>query len=284
MEGKLGQAQVWVIVPVYNGEDTLPKCLDSLLAQTYPHWTACLIDDCSTDGSRRVMEAYAARDPRFCCLENPKNTGPAGTRNRGLAAASGEYVAFLDSDDWWSADFLARMVEAAGRFGADFVQCAWTLEWPDGSSLVQANTYPGQRVFDRAGFGEPLKQMLRGISMNHVARKLVRRPLLEGLSFPEGLSTAEDLAMCFSLLLRARRIAFIPQPLYHYYRHGGGLTGSALGFRQKWEANRAVSRMMAGQLRGTEFDTAYFRFLAWARPWRLVFSKAVRLVRDKRNQ
>lgn len=275
---------VWVIVPVYNAADTLPRCLDSLLRQTYPRWTACLIDDGSTDNSMQICQKYARLDPRFECLANPGHFGSSATRNRGLGRARGTYVAFLDSDDWWDCEFLEEMVVMARHFQADFVQCGWTLEWPNGKSRPEENTYPDFRVFDRENFSGPLTEMLRGISMNHVARKLVRRSLLEGLTFSTKLDTAEDLAMSFQLLMRARRIAFVPDPLYHYYRHGGGLTGRRLSFGQKWAANRAVARMMQAAIRGTDFDTVRFRFLIWARPYRLLASKAVRLLRDQFHQ
>ena len=275
---------VWIVIPVYNAAATLPRCLDSLLAQTCPHWDACLVDDCSTDASWDVMQAYAARDRRFHCMACVRNSGPAAARNLALQAACGRYVAFLDSDDWWSSRFLEEMTGTAERCRADIVQCAWTLEWPDGASLPEANTYPELRVFDRADFAQPLGEMMRGISMNHVARKLVRRHLLEGLAFPTGLATAEDLAMSFRLLLRAQRIVFLPQPLYHYYRRAASLTGSALDFRAKWRANRAVSRLMREDIRGTAFDTPRLRFLVWARPYRLVLQKALRLLQDKRHQ
>ncbi|MDY3866261.1 MAG: glycosyltransferase [Dysosmobacter sp.] len=274
-------ARVWIIIPVYNAEKTLQKCLDSVLRQTYPAWTACLVDDGSKDGSAALAQQYIARDARFRWFPAERNSGPSATRNRGLAAAQGEYLAFLDSDDWWDDTFLEEMVTAAQEHQADFVQCAWTLEWPGGASRPEPNAYDTLRVFDRAGFGGPLTRMLSGIDLNHVARKLVRRELAEGLTFAADLATAEDLWMCFQLLMRAQRICFIPRPLYHYYRHGAGLTGGGLSFQKKWNANREVSRRMLAGLRGTEFDTPRFRFLARVRPFRLIFSKAVRLIRDK---
>lgn len=277
-------ASVWIIIPVYNAAETLSKCLDSLLKQTYPYWNACIIDDCSADESREVIQRYAAMDHRFHCIACSQNRGPSAARNLGLKRACGKYVAFLESDDWWSSRFLEEMIGAAERYQADMVQCGWILEWPDGRSHSEANTYSELCVFDRADFAQPLAKMMRGISMNHVARKLVRRQLIKGLYFPTGLSTAEDLAMSFWLLLRAERMVFIPQAFYHYYRHGAGLTGSALKFHEKWEANRSISRLMREGIRGTEFDTVRFRFLAWIRPYRLIPQKVLRLLRDWSNQ
>ena len=271
---------VFIIIPVYNAANTLERCLDSLISQTYPYWTACLADDCSGDASADIARRYMERDARIQWLAAERNGGPSAARNRALARAQGEYVAFLDSDDWWEDTFLEEMVAAAERYGADFVQCGWTLEWPGGASRPEPNIYPTQRAFAREEFAEPLGQMLKGISMNHVARKLVRRELMEGLTFSTELKTAEDLLMCFQLLMRARRIAFLPRPLYHYLRHGNGLTGGGLSFRQKWDANRAVARMMREGVRDTEFDTWRFRALIWLRPYRLIASKAARILQD----
>lgn len=279
--GNAAMPKVWVVIPIHNAEKTLAKCLDSLVRQTLTQWTACLIDDGSTDGSAEVVRRYTERDDRFQWIALKRNGGPSAARNLGLGASCAEYIAFLDSDDWWADDFLEKMVAAIEETGADFVQCAWTLEWPGGLSRAEENTYRTQRVFDRPDFGKPLTRMLTGISMNHVARKLVRRKLTDGLKFSAELPTAEDLWMCFQLLMKARRIVFIPEPLYHYYRHGAGLTGGGLKFRQKWRANREVSTRMIRELRGSEFNRLRYRVFAWLRPYLLVVPKAIRMLRDK---
>lgn len=282
--GKLPEPKVGIIIPSYHAEKTLGKALDSVLAQTYPNWEVFLIDDASKDGSAAVAQQYAAQDSRIHFCRNEKNSGASATRNRGLEmAADMDYLAFLDSDDWWDPVMLEHMVNTAEQNHADFVQCGWTLEWPNGNSLPEDNIFPELRVFDRAEFAVPLKKMLTGISMNHTARKLVRGDLIRGLKFSEKLVTAEDLAMCFALMMRAERIAFLPEPLYHYYRDGSGLTSMALSFRRKWDANVTVSNIMLEGFKGTPFDTWYYRTLARLRPFSLIVSKAVRLVRDKLN-
>lgn len=268
---------VWVIIPVYNAEAALSRCLDSLLRQTYPRWRACLIDDGSTDNSLQVCRKYVRLDPRFECLANPGHFGPAATRNRGLGRARGTYVAFLDGGDWWDCEFLEEMVVMARHFQADFVQCGWTLERTDGRSCPEENTYPDFRVFDRENFSGPLTEMLRGSSMDHMARKLVRRTLLEGMTFSTRLSAAEELVMSFQLLMRARRIAFVPDSLCHC---GAGPSDRALRLGHRWRASREVARMMQAAIRGTDFDTVRFRFLVWARPGRLLASKALLRLRE----
>ena len=274
--------KVSIVIPVYKAEKTLERCLNSLLMQTHSDWRAILIEDASPDGSGRIAEKYAQMDSRICYLRNERNIGVAATRNRALELLEEGYAAFLDSDDWWETDTLEKMLSAAEQYDADMVQCAWRINYPDGSEIVEENTFPELRIFEREELGIPLKKMLTGISMNHTCRKLVRCELLKGLRFDEALETAEDLDMSFRLLLRAKRIVFVPDALYHYYRHGAGLTGSGLSFQKKWRANCMVSERMLQQLSGAEWNTFQYRLLARTRPFVLVLDKAIRLRRDKK--
>lgn len=102
---------VSVIVPAYNAEKFVGETLDSILGQTYRNFEVIVIDDCSKDGTYAVLEEYAAKDERVRIFKNEKNSGVSETRNRGVALAQGELVAFLDSDDVWYEDKLRQQVE-----------------------------------------------------------------------------------------------------------------------------------------------------------------------------
>lgn len=276
------ETNVGIIIPIYKAEKMLERCLDSLLSQSYTHWRAILIDDASPDGSGAIAQRYARQDSRFLYLRNECNLGAAAARNRGLELLEDGYAAFLDSDDWWEPDFLEKMLSAAQDNQSDMVQCAWRINYPDGSEIPEPNTFPEYRVFDRPEFAIPLRRMLTGISMNHMARKLVRTELIRGQAFNEALHTAEDLDMSFRMLMRSQRIVFIPDALYHYYRHGEGLTGNGLTFRQKWRDNRSVSSVMMQQLQGTDLGSRRHRVLAWLRPYTIILDKMMRMLRDGR--
>ena len=99
-----------VIVPVYNVEQYLPRCIDSILAQTFTDFELLLIDDGSKDKSGAICDAYARKDPRIRVFHKP-NGGVSSARNMGLDNAKGEWIAFVDSDDWVNEDFLANFVE-----------------------------------------------------------------------------------------------------------------------------------------------------------------------------
>ena len=116
------QVKVSVLVAVYNGERFLRKCLDSLLRQTLRDIEVICIDDASTDDSLSVLQSYAAVDERFVVLHLEQNQGQAFARNMALQQARGEYVCFLDADDWFEPDALARAVEVfEGNEGTDAV-------------------------------------------------------------------------------------------------------------------------------------------------------------------
>lgn len=104
------KAQITVLIAVYNAEQTLRRCLDSMLAQTLPQWQAVCVDDCSTDHSWAILQDYAARDHRLTVVRLTENSGQAHARNIGLKHAEADVVTFLDSDDWLSSDCLERVV------------------------------------------------------------------------------------------------------------------------------------------------------------------------------
>ncbi len=111
---------VSIITPVYNSAGTLGETVASVVAQDYTDWELLLIDDCSTDDSKKVMKELAATDERIHCLYNDKNSGVAATRNNGIKNATGRYIAFLDSDDTWDKNKLSRQMVFMKETGAPF--------------------------------------------------------------------------------------------------------------------------------------------------------------------
>lgn len=107
-----------VIMPAYNAEKTIREAIDSVLGQSYPDLELIVINDCSKDATGEIIRQYAAADPRVKPLENPVNSGVSVSRNRGVAAAAGEYIAFLDSDDLWREDKLEKQLAVMEKNGA----------------------------------------------------------------------------------------------------------------------------------------------------------------------
>lgn len=113
-------AEVSIITPAHNAENFLPETIDSVLDQTFRDWELIVVDDCSTDRTFEIASAYAAKDPRVRVLRNEVNSGVAATRNRGLEVASGDYIAFVDSDDLWLPEKLEKQLRFMKEKGVAF--------------------------------------------------------------------------------------------------------------------------------------------------------------------
>lgn len=112
-----------VIIPVYNTEKYISKCLDSILDQTFSDFEIIIINDASTDDSQKIIDSYKKRDQRIISIVNSNNIGPGQTRNLGLKSATGKYITFVDSDDWIEKEMYKEMVNLIERSGADIVEC-----------------------------------------------------------------------------------------------------------------------------------------------------------------
>ncbi len=194
-----------VIVPVYNTETYLVRCLDSLTAQTYPNLEILLVDDASTDGSRTICEAYAAKDARLKLFHFPKNRGPSAARNEGIRRAKGELLSFVDADDHAEPDLLMKLYTALSEHKADVSICgADGIQIKDGA----ADTFSGK---------EAVRCLARGTPFNLVPwGKLYRADLVRSCPFDEHIFYSEDLLFLYQVFRRAKRVCYFPEPLYHY--------------------------------------------------------------------
>lgn len=278
------KALINIIIPVYNAEKTLERCLESVMSQTYQGpWRAILIDDASGDGSREMMRRAAQQDSRFVCVYNQNNLGASATRNVGLELVKEGYAAFLDSDDWWEPEMLECLYDLAVKNDADIAQCGFFYNYPGGKQYTPPPAFDSGQVLDRSRFDKVYYRMATGINMNHVCMKLIRAEVIEGVQFLTTLKTAEDLAFCVELFKRAKRYAYVPKPLYHYYRDGSGLTGSRLSGAEKWKANRAVSGVIQKNLKELGADGVFLRILVALRPFTITVSKIYRMLLERRS-
>ncbi len=201
-----------VIVPVYNVEKYLDRCMKSILQQTYHRLEIILVDDGSTDASAAMCDAYARRDSRIRVVHK-QNGGLSDARNAGLELAAGDYIGYVDSDDWIEPDMYACMHRACVEHGAQLAVCRYFSEYRD-------------RTVSGGGGGitplsreELLKIYISGpdeyVIYNSVWSKLFRRDLVEGMVFPKGRNS-EDIMYTTRAFCRAERAVYIDQCFYHY--------------------------------------------------------------------
>ena len=233
---------VSIIVPVYNVQNSVARCLESLCAQTWKNIEIILINDGSKDDSLAVCESFRAKDPRVILVDK-ENSGVSDTRNCGLTLAQGEYVQFVDSDDYIEPDFTEHLVTAAEENHADLVISPYWMVIPynstkTGSTLENLQENLGiepekkpdeiheygflpEGIYDRDTFARRLMDMPASFFYSVLWNKLYRRDLLmdNHLQFTSEVRWAEDLVFNLDYILCAKVFVSISTPGYHYVQN-----------------------------------------------------------------
>lgn len=205
---KIQNKKISVIIPIYNVEQYLQRCLESLKNQSYTNFEVLMIDDGSLDTSASIAEKFQLQDRRYRLFKQ-KNSGQGAARNVGLDHADGDYLAFVDSDDWVHPDFLRILICCAETNKADIVMCGVERVW--GSGIHRRNTISNDREY----IIENKKEFLYKASFV-VWDKLYKRELFDGIRFPAKMKF-EDYACTPRVLSRADRIIGLPDVLYYYF-------------------------------------------------------------------
>ncbi len=213
-----------VIVPVYNVRKYLKICLDSIINQTYPHLEILLIDDGSTDGSNEICQRYQESDQRIRYVRQ-KNQGLSGARNTGLRLMTGEWVCFVDSDDWLDRRYIEVLLEEAQRNQLDVVACSFFLSTEADNKAVNLLPYCSENR-EQILADYFLKETLRTVVWN----KLYRSTLLNGLTF-EVEKLHEDDFFTYRLLSRAKKVEQLAEPLYYYRQRTDSIMGTRMSIK-----------------------------------------------------
>lgn len=223
-----------IIVPVYNVEELLPRCVESIMAQTKENIEIILVDDGATDGSGAVCDAYAKKDERIKVIHKT-NGGLTSAWKAGVEAAQGAYLGFVDSDDWIDEEMYERMWESAVKYDSDMVVCGLVFDYEDPSMEKRQEISDFKKEFyDRAALEELYPTLIndgrffgRTLQPARVT-KLYRRELVEknmGLCH-ESVSVGEDMQLTLPVLLDAKSMSVVKDFYpYHYWFNQNSMTG-----------------------------------------------------------
>lgn len=213
--------KVSVIVPVYNVEKYLRECLDSLVKQTLKDIEIITVNDGSPDNSLQILEEYATRDNRIKII-NQKNAGLSAARNNGVKAASGEFVAFVDSDDWVDLDFCEKLYDAAMCENAD-IAAGELICYENPQKNVKQICYKNKIVCK--GLKEKYYKLLNGAAHCYVCNKIYRREVLvkSGIVFPEG-KVYEDMHWSPKVIGELGKAVAIGSVAYYYRQNTSSIT------------------------------------------------------------
>ena len=259
-----------LLVPVYNVEAYLDTCVKSLVAQTYADCEIILLDDGSRDNSGAMCDAWAAKDERVRVIHR-ENRGLFTTRLDEIAAATGEYIVFVDSDDYVREDLLAFLKERIDAEGCDVVTYGRHIVGDqDVIQRIESSVYPDGTLFEADERHTILMRYFQNNDLISVWSKCVKRTLmlemLPELREYEGVNSGEDRIFSAAILSRFHRLMYTDEPLYFYRRIGQGISGmSHIKFFPDSLVCRAARHHFMESCECAEKECVIARF--WNREW-----------------
>lgn len=216
-----------VIVPIYDVEQYICRCVDSIIAQTYKHLEIILVEDGSTDNCPQICDEYAEKDSRIRVIHK-KNGGLSDARNAGMDVAIGEYISFIDSDDYVSNDFIETLYNAAISENSDIVECSVVKfyedehfdEYKDDLKIASFNT---EESLSKLIAENPFKQ--------HVWNKLYKADLVSGVPYAVG-KLNEDEFWTYQIFGRAKRVTRVNKTMYYYFQRQSSIMGNTYNLRR----------------------------------------------------
>lgn len=224
---EMNMPKVSIIIPVYNAEQVLGRCVDSVLAQEFKDFELLLMDDGSTDGTAAICDAYAERDGRVRVIHK-ENSGVSDTRNQALRLAGGEYLQFLDADDWITPEATRLFVRAAEESGAELVVSDFyrvVKNWSSHKGSIEE-----EGVLTREQFADWMAKSPADYYYGVLWNKLYRRALVERhqLRMDPELRWCEDFIFNLEYILHTKHICILRVPLYYYVKTEGSLVQRGL--------------------------------------------------------
>ena len=211
--------EVSIIVPIYNAEKSVARCIDSILSQEYTDFELILCDDGSTDKSGQIIDEYREKDERIRVLHK-ENTGVSDTRNQGIAVAKGKYIQFLDADDWITVDATKLLVRTMKEGGCDLVISDFYRVI--GERISHKGDIDADGILTQEEFAEYMMVNPADFYYGVLWNKLYKREIIEKYHL-ESVSWCEDFLFNLEYLLHTKRIAALQVPIYYYMKTEGSL-------------------------------------------------------------
>lgn len=219
--------KISIIIPVYNIEKYLSRCIDSILAQEYKNLEIIAVDDGSKDTSGKILDEYAVRDGRIKVIHK-ENGGVSTARLAGVKAATGDYIGFVDGDDYIEPDMFKRLVGNAIKFNADISHCGYVMDFPNRCDyyyntgrVVEQDTQKGLYDLLKCVFVEP------GL-VNKIYKKSIVKSMVDSGVMDDTIKTNEDLLMNYYLFKRSEKSVFEDICPYHYIVRRGSAANSGV--------------------------------------------------------
>ena len=230
--------KISVIVPIYKVEKYLNKCVESIVGQTYADLEIILVDDGSPDSCPTLCDTWASKDSRVKVVHK-ENGGLSDARNAGLSVATGEYISFIDSDDWIEPNFLQTLFDAMQKTDAGIADCATRLVDEEGKELSVRGVNEDETL-------DTVPALVRLVKEDRVYQtvwnKLYRRAVIGDIRFEKGKYNEDDY-FTYQIFDRAKKVAIVAKPMYNYLQRGGSIMGVGYNPRRLEGLQARVLRM-----------------------------------------
>lgn len=229
-----------VVIPVYNVEEYLQQCLDSVKSQTYENLEIILVDDGATDRSGSICEEFAKTEKRAVVIHQ-ENQGLSGARNTGVSAATGEYIAFLDSDDWVSNEYIEYLYRLIADNNVQ-ISSSRCFDYWDGSGVI-SNPEQGTILNVKLTTEEAIEELCHGIVLGSSAPdKMFKSELIKKYPFPLG-KLYEDLAIMYKVIGESNGVAYTTKKLSYYRRREGSIINESFSERHLFALQAAKEQL-----------------------------------------
>lgn len=239
-----------VIIPIYKVEEFLDKCISSVVNQTYYDLEIILVDDGSPDNCPQMCDVWASRDNRINVIHKP-NGGLSDARNAGIQIAKGDFIAFVDSDDWIAPNMYQMMVDAIEKENADICACGIVVSYPESEKVLN--------IPEVVGDSKMILELIYNDTQYPVAawNKLYRRECWENFRFPNG-KICEDTFTTYLLVDHAKKIVQISEPLYYYRIRSNSIMTSEFSHKrmdeeEAWRCNYEYMKAHYPSIAGKAF-------------------------------
>lgn len=265
-----------VIIPVYNSEKYIKRCIDSVLAQRGADFEIIAVNDGSTDDTLKILLEYKER----ITVKDIANSGAANARNVGLSSVHGDYVMFLDADDYFLPGAIERVIAVQEEQNADIVRFRYEYVYKDGSSFVPTSQMNMDGFIHKSEFTKKIYPMFfKGIYLNSVCMSMYKREVIENVRFRTDMVTAEDAVFSLEAFNNAKNVRFIQDIIYEYYQSNEGLTGRGISIFRKYRDNFAFAKATAGYLKNWGMDTPFNYARVFLRPAAVTMDKLKRILK-----
>lgn len=237
--------KVSIIVPVYNGEKYITRCIESILEQTYLNIEIIIVNDGSADNTEKIIKDLAQKDQRIKIYSN-ENKGVSYSRNFGLNNASGEYICFVDSDDWIEKDMIQDLLETMKKHECEIVRCSYAVNKSNGTMINY--TEEDKLYSTKQEIKELLYEIVGGKIPSFSVLLLIKKDIILE-KFDESIPFMEDTIFLIGLLKNVKKIYFTSKVFYHYFDNDNSATKSIKNIEKNIESLLNVNKKMKEKLK-----------------------------------